>query len=183
MTAIAGLVSGGKVWIGGDSAATNSWLMQTIRDDPKVFRVGEFLFGTAGSIRMKNVLRYSFSPPTPTEGNTEVAYFVRQFIPALRTEYRNAGIIEADKGVDSICGEMLIGWRSGLYFMQSDLQIAKASKASCFHAIGCGGDLSLGSLFTTEGTKLKPEERITKALQAAERFSAGVRGPFTIESV
>ncbi len=183
MTAIAGLVHGGKVWIGGDSAATNAHWMQSIREDAKVFRVGEFLFGTSGSIRLKNILRYTFTAPTPLEGNACVAYLIRQFIPGLRAAYREAGALHADSGVEAMHGQMLIGWRGNLYGVESDFQVYKIANEMPFDAIGCGSELALGSLWTTQEMDLTPEVRLTWSLQAAERFSAGVRGPFVIESV
>ncbi|GAA4716378.1 hypothetical protein [Phytohabitans rumicis] len=45
-------------------------------------------------------------------------------------------------------------------------------------AVGCGSDLALGALFATARTRMSPHRRVMVALQAAERFSAGVRGPF-----
>ena len=45
MTCIVGIAHNGKVTIGGDSAGTNNWSQQTIRRDPKVFPLGEFIFG------------------------------------------------------------------------------------------------------------------------------------------
>ena len=51
-----------------------------------------------------------------------------------------------------------------------------------YHACGCGRDLVLGSLFTTDQFDLKPRERINMALSAAAEFSAGVRAPFQVVS-
>lgn len=45
-------------------------------------------------------------------------------------------------------------------------------------AVGCGDQIARGALY---GTQMQPpKERIRIALEAAERFSAGVRGPFII---
>ena len=53
-----------------------------------------------------------------------------------------------------------------------------AEAADGYAAVGCGDRLALGALFATAGTGLKPRRRVLRALAAAERFSAGVRGPF-----
>jgi hypothetical protein len=179
MTAIAGLVSGGKAWIGGDSAGVGG-LSLSVRKDSKVFKNNEFVIGCTSSFRMIQLLQYSFTPPVPLEKVDGHRYMVTQFIPALRACFRDGGFLSTSNGVEQ-GGNFLVGWRGELYSIESDFQVAQMHDK--FYACGCGEDLVLGSLFTTAGTKLKPEERITKALQAAERFSAGVRGPFTIESV
>jgi len=72
----------------------------------------------------------------------------------------------------------MIGWRGRLFCVYSDLQVAES--AWPFMALGCGDHLALGSLHSTEEYQHTPRERLTLALQAAEAFSAGVRGPFTI---
>ena len=51
MTAIAGLVHDGKVYIGGDSAGVAGMDLH-LRSDPKVFTVGEFVIGYTTSFRM-----------------------------------------------------------------------------------------------------------------------------------
>lgn len=55
-------------------------------------------------------------------------------------------------------------------------------KAGGYAAVGCGQELALGALFATEQTSLRPQERLEVALEAAERFSAGVRAPFAYMS-
>lgn len=179
MTAIAGLVHGGKVWIGGDSAGVGGYAL-SIRKDAKVFRNGEFVIGCTSSFRMIQLLRYEFSPPVPLEGSDQHKYMVTQFVPSLRALFRSGGFMRTDSGVES-GGTFIVGWRGSLFVIESDFQVAQMLDTYC--ACGCGQDLILGSLFTTDGTKMKPEDRITRALMAAERFSAGVRGPFLIESV
>lgn len=56
MSCIAGLLHNCHVFLAGESAATNNVSQQTIRKDPKVFRVGEeYLFGCTSSFRMIQV--------------------------------------------------------------------------------------------------------------------------------
>ena len=50
-----------------------------------------------------------------------------------------------------------------------------------FYAVGCADNIALGAMYATQGKGMNPEERVRLALQAAERYSAGVRGPFAIE--
>jgi hypothetical protein len=42
----------------------------------------------------------------------------------------------------------------------------------------CGDQVALGALLATADAGLSPRRRVLRSLAAAERFSAGVRGPF-----
>jgi hypothetical protein len=177
MTAIAGLVQDDVVWIGGDSAGVAGYSLG-IRKDPKVFKVGEFLLGFTSSFRMGQILRFYLTPPTPKEKQDHFEYMVREFLPEVRTILKTHGYLVTENGGEKI-GTFLVGWRGSLYCVDSDLQVGELAMA--YAACGCGHDLVLGSLDTTEKlTGLTARERVTMALESAESFSAGVRGPFTI---
>lgn len=51
MTCIVGIVDNGKVYMGADSLGVGG-LSKRVRKDPKLFRVGEFVFGYTSSFRM-----------------------------------------------------------------------------------------------------------------------------------
>ncbi len=51
MTCIAAVAHEGNVWMGADSAGV-SGLALAVRRDPKIYRVGDFLFGFTSSFRM-----------------------------------------------------------------------------------------------------------------------------------
>ena len=179
MTAIAGIVEGGKVWIGGDSAGVGGLSLQT-RSDPKVFTNGEFIFGYTSSFRMGQLLQYEFSPPTPYEGENGMGYMVKRFIPSVKSCLDGGGY-QTNKSGQDYGGTFLVGYRGELYEIECDYQVARVRQA--FHACGCGTDLVLGSLHATENFELTPKDRIRMALDAAVEFSAGVRGPYTILSM
>lgn len=179
MTAIAGIVEDGKVWIGGDSAGAGGLSMQ-IRTDPKVFTNGEFIFGYTSSFRMGQLLEYEFSPPTPYEGENGMAYMVKRFVPDVKACLISGGYQTSTNGQD-YGGTFLVGYRGQLYEIEGDYQVARMSQT--YHACGCGTDLALGSLHTTDQFDLSPKERIVMALNAAAKFSAGVRGPFEVISM
>lgn len=178
MTAIVGIVEDGKVWIGGDSAGVGGLSMQ-IRSDPKVFKNGEFVIGYTSSFRMGQILEHHLSAPLPYEGESGMAYMVKRFIPAVKAQLRDHGFQRCSEGQDS-GGTFLVGYRGELYEVEDDYQVARVQQR--YHAVGCGRDLALGSLYTTNQFEMSPKERITTALSAAAEFSAGVRAPFTIIS-
>lgn len=154
MTAIAGFCDQGKVWIGADSAAV-AGLDLMVRADSKVFRNGEFLFGFTSSFRMGQLLRYKLQPPKQHDLDT-YAFMVTVFVDAVR--------------------ECL---KAGLFYVGADYQVAESMDG--YDACGCGQAIILGALFATKG--MEPHARMKVALEAAERHSAGVRGPFPIEAI
>jgi ATP-dependent protease HslVU (ClpYQ) peptidase subunit len=76
-------------------------------------------------------------------------------------------------------GSFLVGYRGRLFEIQSDYQVAETTYG--FAATGCGEDYLLGAMHALAAEK--PEQRILRALAAAEEFSAGVRGPFIVKSI
>jgi ATP-dependent protease HslVU (ClpYQ) peptidase subunit len=174
MTCIVGIAENGKVYIGGDSAGV-SGLDLTVRADEKVFKNDECLFGFTSSFRMGQLLRFSFAVPSRAEKLEDYKYLVTTFIDAVRHSLKSGGFATTKDGGE-FGGTFLLGYRGKLYTVYDNYQVAAAVDG--FSSCGCGDNIALGSLFSTTGKP--PRERIEIALAAAERFSAGVRGPFTI---
>ena len=172
MTAIVGLVHRRVVYIGGDSAGASGWSL-TVRADAKVFHNTGYLFGFTTSFRMGQLIRYSLKPPKPT-GEIE-RFMATKFIDAVRDCLKDGGWARKDSEREE-GGTFLVGVRGRLFTVHDDYQVAEA--ADGYAAVGCGDELALGALFATAGMRIPPERRIETALRAAERFSAGVRGPF-----
>lgn len=179
MTAIAALVEDNVVYIGGDSAGV-SGLSLHVRKDPKVFINGPFVMGFTSSFRMGQLLRYSFIPPEHPAKIGIDRYMNTIFVDSVRECLKEGGFAEVAHGVES-GGTFIIGYKGKLFVMHGDYQIA--IPATNYTAVGCGEDLCIGSLHATNGTDVEPKKRIKMALQAAEAFSGGVRGPFTIKSL
>lgn len=174
MTCIVGIAENGKVYIGGDSAGV-AGLDLTVRADEKVFKNDECLFGFTSSFRMGQILRFSFDIPSRAEKTDDYKYLVTTFIDAVRSSLKSGGYATTKDGGEQ-GGTFLLGYRGKLYTIEGDYQVAAAVDG--FSSCGCGDAIARGSLFSTTGKP--PIERIEIALKAAERFSAGVRGPFLI---
>lgn len=172
MTAIVGLAQAGSVYIGGDSAGV-SGMSLTVRADTKVFRKDRYLFGFTTSFRMGQLIRYSLTLPKP--GGDLDSFMATTFIDAVR-ECLKTGGWAAKENEREEGGTFLVGVRGQLFAVYDDYQVAKA--ADGFAAVGCGDQIALGALYATADTKMGPRRRVRTALAAAERFSAGVRGPF-----
>lgn len=177
MTCIVGLVEGDRIWIGGDSAGVGGYSL-TVRSDTKVFRNGPMLFGFTSSFRMGQLLRYALKVPHHDDGVDLDQFMTTTFVTAVRDCLKANGfatkVNEAESG-----GTFLVAYRGALFCVQDDYQVARA--VDPFDAVGCGHDIAKWALFAS--SKLKPRARLELALAAAERYSAGVRRPFHIESI
>ena len=178
MTCIVGFVEGNNVWIGGDSATVGGYDL-TVKDNPKVFRNGDMLIGVCGSPRVSQVLRYALNAPDHDPRIELDKYLATYWIDAVRSCLKDKGCAQNDKGEDAAAGwsAWLVGYKGQLRVVWSDYQVV--TPADGYFAIGCGGPIARGALYAA--SHLPARERVELALQAAERCSAGVRGPFHIE--
>jgi hypothetical protein len=174
MTCIVGLKQGNELYIGGDSAGVDGWRM-VLRKDSKVFKNGEFLMGFTTSFRMGQLLRWSFVPPAHPEGVSDERFMSTTFVDAVRKCFTDGGFAKKDNEVQS-GGTFIIGYRKHLYVMEEDFQIGLYHDD--YVAVGCGDSIALGCLYGTAG--MKPQKRVETALEAAAKYSAGVRAPFVI---
>jgi ATP-dependent protease HslVU (ClpYQ) peptidase subunit len=175
MTCIVAIAEDGAVWMGADSAGV-AGLSLAVRRDPKIYRVGDFLFGFTSSFRMGQLLGYKFSPPQHHSEWDAERYMTTVFIDSLRDTLKAGGYARTDNGAE-VAGEFLVGYRGRVFRVCSDYQVGE--NVQSFDAVGCGSELAMGALHATQGKE--PSERISAALEAAEAFSAGVRRPFRVE--
>lgn len=180
MTCIVGVVEGDTVWMGGDSAGTNSWLDQCIYDEPKVFRNDGMLIGSCGSHRQAQLLRYVLKPPDHDPRSSIEKYMVKDFINAVRECFTAGGVCEKRDNVEGHLGAFIVGYRGRLFVIHSDYQVRMPKKP--YAAVGCADQIAHGALFASEHMT-NTKDRVELALHAAEQFSAGVRGPFVVESL
>lgn len=177
MTCIVGLIDKGSVHIGGDSAGASGQSV-TVRADRKVFRKQDFIFGFTSSFRMGQLLAHSFDPPERHAKTDVYAFMVTEFVNALRRCLQDGGFAQKHNEVES-GGTFLVGYHGRLFKIHTDYQVGEA--ADGFDACGCGQQIALGALFASAHSP--PHERLAIALNAAERFSTGVRGPFHFETL
>ena len=177
MTCIIGLQTKDCVYIGGDSAGVSD-LSIWIRKDEKVFKNQSFIMGFTTSFRMGQLLRFKFKPPK-NKYNDDYEYMVTDFIDAVKKCFDDNDFGSKGKG-GSEGGQFLVGYKGNLYEISDDYQVAMTYLP--FNAVGCGAQIALGSLYTTQSLSapMDPEERINMALNAAAQFSAGVSAPFII---
>jgi hypothetical protein len=175
MTAIVGLTHKGRVLLGGDSAAV-SGLNLTVRADVKVFTSGPYVIGFTSSFRMGQVLRYATTLPAPPDDpDVMLAHMCTAWIDSVRKALKDAGWARKEAEQEA-GGTFLVGVHGRLFEVCDDYQVGEPVDG--YAAVGCGDQAALGALYATG--RLGPERRARLALAAAERHSAGVRGPFTL---
>ncbi len=76
-------------------------------------------------------------------------------------------------------GTFLVGVAGQIFEIRADYQLGRP--VTPYSAVGAGAMVALGALRALEevaGLSLK--DRVTRALETAEAYSAGVRGPFRL---
>ncbi len=181
MTCIIGFTKKGRMYMGGDSAGVGPSFSLKIRRDRKVFIKGNMIFGFTSSFRMGQILQNCFEIPRQPYRKNDFEYMCSDFIDALRKTLKDKGFITTKDGNEQ-GGTFLVGYKGTIYQVNEDFQVGCARES--FDACGCGEDVALGAMaILVSEAKEDPKTIIRIALETAERFSAGVRGPFTILSL
>lgn len=180
MTCIVGLVEKGTIYMGGDSCVSYGWHTEQLASF-KVFKVGPFLMGSAGDLRMNNILRYELEiPPQLSHDTDDDRYMVTAVAGHIRTRCKDLGFAKVDSNHEEFgSGNVLIGYRGNIYQMGSDYSIAR--NINNLAAIGSGYPFALGALAAMK--KRPPKVRIRRALEIAAEFAHGVDRTINIEVI
>lgn len=175
MTCIVGVVGDdGRVWLGGDSAATTPSGDRTILKDPKVWTSDDIAYGVCGSPKVIDVLAHVFKGPKYRGGSSR-KFLVAKFLPAVKAVLEKYEALD-DKGFME--GALLVGLDGALYKVECNFQVIQS--LTNYESIGSGSSYAIGSLAATTGDE---QERVLKALEAATRHDAGVFPPYHVVSV
>lgn len=171
----------GISWIAGDSLGSNGYTKAS-EMSAKVFRNELFknvLIGGTTTFRHLDLLRYSEDLFDEVDfykkSEIDHRFMVTKFIPKIVKLFKE-GIIsepETDRG-----GSFIVATPGRVFKIQEDYSVLEPELGIC--AVGCGEEIAMGSLITTIGMDMEPEERIVAALYAAEKISCGVQRPFRI---
>jgi len=183
MTCIVATRERGSVIVGADSLGASDYDYE-IRRDPKVGKVGPYIFGYAGSFRLGQILLYDFEPPEPVYKTVTYLYpfMVTEFVSRLRETLKELGALEIKNGMEEMSGaEFIVGIHGQIFYVQSDLQVGWPSNA--FASVGCGAPYALGGMYAGYGKRgLRGRKLLTVGLETAEVFCAGVKPPFVFET-
>ena len=177
MTVIIGREDNGKVYMGGDSIASDGYC-KLIVASPKVSKMGEFIIGYTTSFRMGQLLQYELVVRKQNENETNEAYLVTVFVTAVRELFAAHGYSKIDNNRHE-GGAALVGYRGELYTLESDYQISRW--ASSVATLGAGGQYALGAMAALRNHK--PEEAIMTSLQITGELCALVAPPDYVDSI
>ena len=177
MTCIVGVVSKGKIYMGGDSCGSSPYSWQTV-GNPKVFKVQDFIIGCTTSFRMIDLLAYNLNIRRSHPDDSDDKFMRTTFIEGVRDCLKHGGF--AKKDTPEKGGNFLVGYNGRLYEVQDDFSVLNSPEWGC--SVGSGEDAARGSLYTTQNDK-DPKKRVLTALKAAEAVVPSVRGPMMVLSL
>lgn len=185
MTCIIGVEHKGIIYIGGDSLGTNGWMGRTL-SNRKVFRVGEFLIGCAGSVRLVQLIQYHLSVRAQEENESDEHYIVVGFVDALRKCLKDYGFATVENGKEEFnYSQFILGYRGQLYQIQGEYNV-------CCHpdgieVIGSGSEFAFGAISALLESELPDalnvEQIILRSLVISAKYNRAVAGPFYVEKL
>lgn len=183
MTCIIGFtdMQNGVSWIGGDSLGSDGYV-KAANTSAKVFRNDTFksvLIGGTTTFRHLDLLKYSedLFDEIDLYKKTDIdhKFMVTQFIPKVIKLFKEGVVAEAETERG---GNFIIATPCRVFEVQSDYSVLEPELGIC--AVGCGREVAMGSLITTAGMDIPPQDKIVMALKAAEQYCCGVQRPFRI---
>lgn len=180
MTCIITLKDGNRIYMGADSCVSGSH--QRTLGEPKIIKKGEFLLGSAGSLRGAQLFQYATPLLNICEGEDPYNYLISTVCRTMRNVFSHYGFLyEENKQEHAGNNVFLMVFRGETYYIGIDFAIDRPKDS--FTAIGSGQRYALGSLYATEFTDFSPEKRIKLALDAASKYDYGVAPPYEILSL
>jgi 20S proteasome alpha/beta subunit len=172
LTCIAVLKSEDNIWMAGDRGASDDDSIMPLTA-PKVFKIGPYLLGYAGTMDGERV-RHNFKPPLPKPGVNIDKFMYTDFIIALRNFYETWWV---DISKDSDFG-MIICVKGKIY-EHNAVDMSLTTYESDYLAMGSGSPWAMGSLYTTRNQK-NGKRRVQLAVEAAIEYSTSCKGPIDI---
>lgn len=144
------------------------------------FDKDELLAATVDDPQPGQLLQYSLVIPK-RQPETELHRFMcTDFVDAVRKCLQAGGYASKEKDVES-AGVFLAAVSGRIFRIDSDYQVAENRVP--YDSVGCGDAYAIAVLHATRTSTERPEFRLKLALETAEEFSAGVRGPFVFEAI
>jgi ATP-dependent protease HslVU (ClpYQ) peptidase subunit len=172
MSCVAALRDGKNIYVAADSLSSADDKLY-YRKDKKLFRNGKYLIGFCGSVRTGQMLhpKYWKSPSD-----------IYKVPDSLIKQLEKKGCMSISEEGHKCCEcNFIFACKGEMYEIMIDFQLGEPRDD--FIAIGAGADYALGSLYSTKGTKLKPEERLRLAIETSSYFSPYVGGEIIVEKL
>ncbi|NDB82068.1 MAG: hypothetical protein EB127_04905 [Alphaproteobacteria bacterium] len=168
-------VTTNKIYMAGDRGVSDDNTIN-VSSSPKVWKKEGYLFGYAGSMDGDRI-KHLFVPPTPEARVNIDKFMYGKFLKALRKFYEEWWV---DVSPSSDFG--LIICVKGKIYEHNAADMSLTQYDQDYLAMGSGGDLALGSLYSTKSYK-DGRKRANLAVQAAINHSTSCKGPIDIVSI
>ena len=176
MTCIIGVEENGKAYIGADSAAGSSNLVQQISSMPKIFKKNGVIFAYTSSFRMGQILQYHVEFPEQVLIESKNPFdFAIEFAETARDAFKKFGYSEISNNSET-GGIFIIGIKDKVFEIQSDFSVLHSDDGVM--ANGCGIEYAYGALYVSR--ELEAKKRILSALEASSHYSPFVKPPFIV---
>ncbi len=177
MTCVVGLLTdSGDILFGADSLVTDDSGFKLTLMDKKIFTKNNVIFGFCGDLRLGQLVKHRFNPPSPGRNKDIETFIHTKFVPELQKFFSDSGYPKLDNDRDSF--ELLVGMHRSIFTIGKDFSVIEAPTR--YHAIGSGAEFALGAMYATK-TLTSENQRITIALEASSSFSQTVGKPFHFE--
>ena len=182
MTCVIGMIGKHKLYMGCESQlSTESSKLFLSKENSKVFKNGEFIFGCCGYPRMISLLRYSLAIPKQLTTQTDIEYMNTEFIESIRTLFTDKGFIGKFSDGIQRGATFLVGYHGKLYRVDNDFQVLLLKDNIA--GVGSGAEYALPALSALENTKIKTLEKINIAIDCAKKYDLYSGGDIHIEEM
>lgn len=179
MTCIIGYKENDAIWLASDGMCTDQENRYRIEENyPKVFEKDNILFGTSGSMRVSQLIQYSLNIPYHDPRLSDMHYLCGPFSQEIMILLGTTKSLEVNDEIAYFNAGILIAYNGELYHMMDDFFVSKSREK--YDTVGSGMFIALGSLYTTSNEDIPTETKITKALDAACKFSPSCGGSYHI---
>lgn len=168
MTVIVGVIQGGRVYVGADSAVTAGDNAAALAR-PKVRRRNGILFGACGDMSVVGAILDRMTIPD-YDGQDVESWMAKEFWSAIRGLMKEMGLRRCEFEVLVAVGGRLACVDNHGAVIVHDRQYA---------AVGSGGTYALGALYNSRGSG---RMRVKRAIEAAIEHCSTVRGPLAVLS-
>lgn len=183
MSLIVGVVYKDQVWMGSDSYLEHNQTSFTLKR-PKIVRKHEpeskrsVLLGVVGDAMLFDIAERCemMDRPEGADIYKHVCNGIAQ--PLIETIHARGNALRLT-GKNWPSGRFMIGYEGRIFIIDRQFYVVETTDAD--NAIGAGEDSARGALYAV--AKGAPKKRIEMALQAGQKFSSYVCGPFHIEKL
>ena len=175
MTVIAAVVNEAGSYIAGDRGASDDNIILPLAH-PKVWQLGQYLFGYYGSMDGEKVM-YNFEPPVPTAHQKKNIdkFMGNEFTKALKEFYDEHFVFVSEKECDF--GMIIIA--EGKMYEHDAGTMSMTRFDVQYLSVGSGSEYALGSLHTSEAWA-DGRRRVRTGVEAAIKYSPSCMGPVDV---